>query len=387
MNSSNTEVALREDGTVRSADEIITTDSGNSTVSISIELGEGAESGGGSGVYTKGDSVTLSANPHDGYTFLGWFDSKSNLISISPVFTFVAKEDKLFKAEFAIKIDSPNDNPTATPDPTNPPAIHYTVSYSPSEGFGSMPTDTVMAGTSFTLPSCAFTPPAGKQFKAWLINGKEYNPGVAYLFTADTTVTAVWQTKETDPGDYKNIVLPFSDVADTAWYIYPVKYAYATHLMNGYSSTTFGPGHSLTRAQFAQIIYNLEGKPETGSKSGFSDVPAKAWYFDAVNWAADKGMVAGYGGGIFAPEKPVTREQIAVMLYRYVVGDEMRTETSALKKFRDAKQISSWAESAMAWAVEQKIISGMGNGKLAPKVTATRAEIATVFYNYLEKNR
>ena len=148
--------------------------------------------------------------------------------------------------------------------------------------------------------------------------------------------------------------------------------------------TTFSPAMNLTRGMMAQILYNLEqGKP--AASAGFTDVASGAWYADAVNWAAANGIVSGYGSGKFGPEDPITREQMAVLLYNYAryKGDDV-TATTDLAAFSDSEQVSDWAEYAMQWAVAEGLIQG-SNNSLNPLGTASRAEVAQVLMNYFNK--
>ncbi len=177
------------------------------------------------------------------------------------------------------------------------------------------------------------------------------------------------------PDAWKN---PFPDVSNTGWYIKAIEYVCTNGLMAGYSNGKFGPNDTLTRAQFAQIIYNKEGRPPAeGGK--FSDV-TNGWYADAVNWAAAEGIVAGVGGGKFAPDRPITRQDLAVMLWRYAGKPEPgKNELD----FNDSDRVSGYAWKALCWASENGIVCGRGNGVLDPKGGATRAEAAQMVMKYL----
>ena len=179
------------------------------------------------------------------------------------------------------------------------------------------------------------------------------------------------------PKPWKN---PFPDVSDTGWYIKAVEFVCKNGLMAGYENGRFGPNDSLTRAQFAQIIYSKAGRPKAGS-GVFSDVTT-GWYANAVNWAAAEGIVTGVGGGRFAPDRPITRQDLAVMLWRYAGSPEPRKNEL---DFSDAGKVSTYAWKALCWANENGIVSGKGNGILDPKGKATRAEAAQMLMNYSEK--
>ena len=150
--------------------------------------------------------------------------------------------------------------------------------------------------------------------------------------------------------------------------------------MSGTGSNTFAPGDNLTRAMLAQILYNNEGKPATSGNS-FTDVQSSAWYADAVTWATQKGIVSGYGNGQFGPNDNITREQLAVMLWRYAGQPASSTE---LDSFTDIDKANDYALTALRWAVEKGIISGKGSGTLDPTGNATRAEVAQMLMNYFK---
>lgn len=173
----------------------------------------------------------------------------------------------------------------------------------------------------------------------------------------------------------------FPDVIENAWYYDAVKFVHERGLMNGFTDGTFGPALSVTRAQLAQILYNEAGRPAV-SVNSLDDVAANAWYADAVTWAAKEGIVSGYGNGRFGPENAITREQLAVMLYRYI-GSPVTNGT--LDGFSDKGMASGYAVDALRWAVEQGILTGKGGGILDPAGTALRAEVATVLMRYLER--
>ena len=152
--------------------------------------------------------------------------------------------------------------------------------------------------------------------------------------------------------------------------------------MNGYSDGPFGPNDPLSRAQLAQILFNKEGRPVVNYQMDFADIAGEAWYAEAVRWAASQGIVSGYGNGMFGPDDNITREQLAVMLWRYA-GSPAAAEEEV--RFTDADEISGYALDALRWAVENGIINGCGNGRLAPQGPATRAQVAQMLKNYLER--
>ena len=173
--------------------------------------------------------------------------------------------------------------------------------------------------------------------------------------------------------------LPYTDVNTRDWFYEAVKYVTDQGIMNGTSATTFEPLTTTDRAMIVTMLYRMEGQPAVTEKSQFSDVPDGTWYTDAVAWAAANGIVGGYGNGKFGPEDTVTREDLAVILYRYAQykGADV-TAQKDLSAFQDAASVSGYAQPAMAWAVSTGIIGGVSANTLAPQGGAERAQVATM---------
>ena len=178
--------------------------------------------------------------------------------------------------------------------------------------------------------------------------------------------------------------MPFTDVKSNDWYYQSVQYAYDNGLFSGVSHDSFGPGDSMDRSMLATVLYSLDGKPAAG-KSGFADVADGAWYADAVAWAAEHGIVSGVGGGAFTPGGTITREQLAVMLYRYAQykGYDV-SKTADLSGYADRGSISDWAAQAVQWACGSGLMTGRSANSLAPAGTLTRAEAATMLKAFCE---
>lgn len=178
--------------------------------------------------------------------------------------------------------------------------------------------------------------------------------------------------------------LPFLDVAPDAWYYSAVAYAHDNGLMNGVAADRFAPETTLTRAMMAAVLYNLDGA-SAGSDATFTDVEPGSWYADAVNWAAGSGIANGFEDGGFRPDDPLTREQMAAFLYNYAEykGYDL-SAAGDLAAFTDADEIGTWAADVVKWAVGADILHGTSDTTLAPKGTATRAEVATVLMNFCE---
>ena len=175
----------------------------------------------------------------------------------------------------------------------------------------------------------------------------------------------------------------FTDVKFGAWYYTAVDYAVGEGLFSGTSSNTFSPGSAMTRGMFVRVLGNkAKVDPDEYQSGSFSDVQAGIWYAPYVEWAAQNGIVTGTGHGRFSPNQSVTREQIAVILYNYAkyAGCDLTTRAGMLEKFPDGDRVSGYAKYAVEWAVTHNILSGSG-GRLDPKGTATRAQVAQIFYN------
>lgn len=206
-----------------------------------------------------------------------------------------------------------------------------------------------------------------------------------YVFTmpgSAVTVTGTFKAETPAP-----VALPFTDVKSGNWFYDAVKYAYEQGLMTGTSATTFAPNGTMNRAMIVTVLYRLEKSPAVTGASKFTDVPAGQWYSDAVAWAAANKIVNGYDETTFGPMNAVTREQMAAILFRYeqVKGLENVTLEENLNRFPDQNKISAYAIPALQWAVGQKIINGNADGTLDPTGTATRAQVAQIFTNLLNK--
>ena len=265
---------------------------------------------------------------------------------------------------------------------TEVPAKYITISFDPNGGTGTMKPMRVKAGVGYTLPECTFTPPEGKEFAGWLaVNGNVYPAGEVVTFSIDQSLQATWKdTAEVD------VTEMFSDV--TKNWAYPgIQYCVTHQLMSGVGDNLFAPKMTTTRAQIVQILYNLEGEPKVSGTTPFTDL-TQNWYKDAVLWAYQTGVVSGTSATTFAPDLPVTREQIAVILMEYMtrVLKLERTWTPAdLSVFPDAGSVSGWAKDALADAVALGLISGASNGGqtyLEPQGSATREQVATILMEF-----
>lgn len=178
-------------------------------------------------------------------------------------------------------------------------------------------------------------------------------------------------------------VADFDDVPADAWFAEAVQYVYEHDLMTGVSENLFAPNAQMNRAMVAQILFNMEQPTDTEAPAAFRDVAADQWYAKAVNWAVWQGYMSGYGAGSFGPNDALTREQLVTVLWRYS-GSPVMGDSSMLNTFSDAALTSDYAQQAMIWAYAQGVISGNADGTLNPQGTATRAEIAQMLMNYCE---
>ena len=214
------------------------------------------------------------------------------------------------------------------------------------------------------------------------VTKKDDNKYTFKMPASDVTVKATFKVAPTEPEQPSG--LPFTDVAKDAWYFPAVEYVFNNGLMNGTTATTFAPNVELNRAMMAAVLYNMEGGPACDKSGLFSDVADGKWYTDAVNWAASNNIVSGMPDGTYAPDQALTREQMASILYRYAEYKGIDVSARAdLSTFTDGTTVSPWAQDVVQWAVAEKLMSGNGN-ELQPKGTATRAQVATVLMNYCE---
>ena len=190
------------------------------------------------------------------------------------------------------------------------------------------------------------------------------------------------------PRDDDCVMAAFDDLNPAAWYHDGVHFVLASGMMQGYGEGVFSPSGTASRAMTAQILWNMEGRPEAENAVDFADVADSAWYANAVRWASGAGIITGWtdsatGKQLFAPSADVTREQFAAMLYRYAKlrGKGFEDAWTFQLDFPDAGSVSDWAYEPVCWWVKQGVINGM-NGLLAPKGNATRAQVASMLFRF-----
>ncbi len=225
--------------------------------------------------------------------------------------------------------------------------------------------------------SVTITPDAGYRIAKILVNGKEVaiTTKLTGLTAKDKVVVTFEKVEEAN--------LTFTDVQPTDWFAEAVDFVVARGLFAGLSETEFGPNVEMSRAMLVTVLYRLSGETSNGD-SGFADVPADAWYSAAVAWAKEAGVVSGVSETSFAPNQPITREQMATILYSYANAQVDEDAKAALATFADAGNISSYATVPVSWAVEQGLLSGVGNQTLEPQGVATRAQVATILRQFLK---
>ena len=183
--------------------------------------------------------------------------------------------------------------------------------------------------------------------------------------------------------------LPFTDIADNAWYADAVRYVYKHGLMAGTSATTFAPDVTTSRSMIATILWRMAGSPVVNYAMTYTDVAQGQWYSEAVRWATSEGVVGGYGNGLFGTNDPITREQFAAMLYRFAQEqgyDVSIGENTNILSYTDVADLSEYAIPATQWAVGAGIINGTGDGStLTPQGQATRAQAAVMLMRFCEE--
>ena len=172
----------------------------------------------------------------------------------------------------------------------------------------------------------------------------------------------------------------FDDVSENVWYAEAVQYVNENGLMSGTGNSLFSPQENTSRAALAAVLYRAEGSPAADIQNNFNDVDTDEWYTDAVNWASSENIISGYGNEEFGVNDPVTREQIAAILWRYAGSPA----AEASEDFSDENSISPYAVEAVDWTRNNGIMSGKENNSFDPQGYATRAEIAMVLFNFMK---
>ena len=219
----------------------------------------------------------------------------------------------------------------------------------------------------------------GYTFAGWYSDEALTQKVTSVKLNGNTTVYAKWTENAVTP------TLPFTDVKSGDWFYEAVQYVYDKGMMTGVSADRFAPASTTTRGMIVTILYRLENEPAVSGGSAFTDVENGAWYADAVAWAAANDIVNGTSATTFAPNSPITREQMAAILYRYAAYKGYDVSQNAdLSGYTDAASISDYAKDALAWANAQKLITGVTDTTLNPQGSATRAQVATILMRLCE---
>lgn len=342
---------------------------------VTLETDGGTIRSGNVSSYVCGVGADLPTNvTKDGYSFAGWYNNPEYSGTRVTKITDTDLGDKVFyakwnKAQIVVILSYPPviadcPNGSLAVSPANPTVgSTVTVTATPDEGFAAESvTVTAKNGESIAVTA---------------------NADGTYSFVqpkGSVTVSASFAKIETsDPFD------AFVDLNKDAWYRDGVRFAIESGLMVGIAEDQFAPAATASRAMIVTTLWRLAGEPETASDAAFADVDYKAWYGEAIRWAADIGIVEGYGSNLFGTTDDITREQLAVFLYRYeryMSEDSGETQTFDLD-FADTESVSPWAQEALSWMVENGIMEGKDGNRLDPRGTATRAEIATVLFRYV----
>lgn len=357
------------------------------TVTVSANPAEGGTVSGG-GEATEGTEVTVTATPASGYHFVRWTENDTT-VSTDTSYTFNLEANRTLVAIF-----EQDQTPTPDPDPDDPPyngkysyeivsdvGENGTIDVDRYATEGDQVTITVSPDEAYLLDDLTVT--SGGKDVALTDNGDG-----TYTFTmpsGDVAVTATfaedpnWEEPEDPATDVSEI---FTDVPANHWAQAALQYVYDNGLMTGISDTAFAPEATTTRAMIVSMLARMENVT-SAADAGFSDVAADDWYATAVNWAAANGIVNGISDDTFAPNDPITREQLAAMLMNYAQWKGQDTSARAdLSGYSDAP--STWASEAVQWAVAEGLLAGVTDDELQPQGQATRAQVAAIMQRFLE---
>ncbi len=337
--------------------------------------------------------ITISFDPNGGTGTMKPMRVKAGVGYTLPECTFTPPEGKEFAGWLAVNgnVYPAGHDVFSTYDQSlkatwkDKEVTEVTISFDPNGGTGTMQPMKVKSGEEFELPECTFTPPEGKEFAGWLaVDGTVFPAGDVVISFSSSVLKATWKdTTEVD------VTQMFTDV-EKNWAYPGIQYCVTHGIMGGMGDGTFAPTGTTTRAQIVQILYNLEGTPAVSGTTPFTDLTAN-WYKPAILWAYQNNVVAGTSPTTFAPDQPVTREQIAVILTQYMfhVLKMNRTWTPAdLSTFPDGAQVSGWAKEAMQDAVALGLINGTkapdDKVYLDPQGSAARQQVATILMNFCQ---
>ena len=330
----------------------------------------------GAGNYAVGVTVNIYAGTKSGYSFNGWTSDNvtiTNANNKNASFIMPAKD-------VAVTANWKKNSSGGTGH------TYYTIKAIAGAGGTISPSGNaaVLYGRNKTF---TITPDNGYAIADVKIDGQSIGAVKTYTFErvkGDHTIEAVFMKATGNP--QTGVDVPFTDVSETDWFYEDVAYVYTNNLMNGTSTTMFSPNTTTTRGMIVTILYRLEGEPSVSDNCHFADVKSGSYYEKAITWAAAKGIVSGYGNNQFGPDDPITREQMAVILFRYAQYkglDVSAGEDTNILSYSDALDISEYAFPAMQWICGESILNG-SDGNLMPRGSATRAQVAAILHRFCE---
>lgn len=332
----------------------------------------------GEGMYAEGDQIVIDAGTRSGYRFDGWTaeaGSFENAEAEQTVFIMPAKETTI-TAHWVRRSSGGSST------------VRYTVTFDTQ---GGSEIDSVRVTRNSTVAKPEDPIREGYTFEGWFTDAD-----CAEVYDFDTKVTknitlyAKWTpnrtTEPTDPDEPTEWENPFTDVKESDWFYDDVKNAYENGWFTGVTDTSFVPNEAITRGMLVTVLWRMEQQPVVNYLMTFADVDTEAYYSEAVRWAASEGIVLGYSESEFAPEKQISREEIAAIMNRYADYKGADTGVSGdLTRFADQAQIADWARENVAWAVGYGLLSGKDNNLLDPQGHTTRAETAAILNRFLKK--
>lgn len=352
--------------------------SGGGKVTLTLERGNlpdgavvtvsGTDEAGNAVTLTDNGNGTYSAtlpNKTQTYTFIAAYDG-SQTIAPKTDFTTVKVQQRSSgggepaKPSFPVKISNSGDG-----------VAKVDKSYASA---GAKVTITVTPGRNATVQRITVTDEDGERLKL------TENRDGTYSFTMPNGAANVYAR-------FSGSGLPFADVPSGSWYYDDVAYVYDTGLMTGLTATAFGPNLSTTRGMIVTILWRMENEPVAKHGCPFADVRRGSYYEQAIAWASENGIVTGFDSSTFAPDRAITREQLAAILFRFAAyrGMDAVTLRETLSSFQDQAAISVYAVSALNWAVGEGLMQGTGD-KLEPTGNATRAQVAAMLRRFIQRN-
>ena len=351
--------------------------SGGGKVTLTLERGNlpdgavvtvsGTDEAGNAVTLTDNGDGTYSAtlpNKTQTYTFIAVYDESQTIAPKTDIATVKVQQrssgGEPAKPSFPVKISNSGDG-----------VAKVDKSYASA---GNKVTITVTPGRNATVQRITVTDEDGERLKL------TENRDGTYSFTMPSGTANVYVR-------FSGSGLPFADVPSGSWYYDDVAYVYDTGLMTGLTATAFGPNLSTTRGMIVTILWRMENEPAAKHGCPFADVRRGSYYEQAIAWASENGIVTGFDASTFAPDRAITREQLAAILFRFAAyrGMDAVTLRENLSSFQDQAAISAYAVSALNWAVGEGLMQGTGD-KLEPTGSATRAQVAAMLRRFIQRN-